>query len=322
MRWLLVVLVACGGHPPPTQIGNHADLQPSERLDGFSDAALVAFEGRNVTAYAVTGNKLRRLGSVEVTKAEPEDPSGWLTGDWTDREHLFVKTGNREVIAITKGGIHKLPVLPADAFKTPKPKPDDDQLMAGGGIDESSRTGLVVDEGHAYWIECPWGYPYDGFQCEQYVVQELWPDVATQVTVETDARNHREWAWEDDKPAGASTNLADDALTCTLGPTTTKFVAQEDPEQVHSAHWVSATPPRLLVIYGTPGMDALIPSRWTLHDGCAEKRLAEGRTVEVGPDGLWISTFADESSTPQTVHRHDQALGDMPRATVAFRPLK
>ena len=33
-------------------------------------------------------------------------------------------------------------------------------LIIGGGL---------AGGGAAWWSECPWGYPYDGWQCEVYV---------------------------------------------------------------------------------------------------------------------------------------------------------
>jgi len=79
------------------------------------------------------------------------------------------------------------------------------------------------------------------------------------------------------------------------------------------------------VVYGQPGLADLIPSRWTLHDGCLEQPLAQGTYVEPGPGGLWLGLespdpTADEVVTHQILHRGADVIGELPGVDVRFRP--
>lgn len=127
-----------------------------------------------------------------------------------------------------------------------------------------SDTGLVVTDGEAWWSECPWGYPYDGWQCEVYVSARLWPEAATR----GDRIAARGWTWPGAKASGFRTKELDEGrvLSCTPPAGTAYKQTQlrgkeEDGEMVHTVEWVSASPPRLHVVWGSPGMDDRLQGR-------------------------------------------------------------
>lgn len=295
---------------------------------GRSD--LVTVDDGSVTGWAIGGGKIEKLGTVTLAKVDPEDYMAQLRGEWIDREHLAVLIPPRDVVVISPGKIARVKVPPASAFKTPRPETPDDDGLEEGGVMEGSNTGLVVGGGAAWWSECPWGFPYDGWQCEVYTKAKLWPAAGK---VETGQVEADRWDWVAQEPKGYRLKDIDDGrvLGCTPPAGTKQKQTQlkgfeEDSETVVERHWVSASPPRLLVVWGTPGMDDSVPSRWTLHDGCLERPLAQGTWVEAGPAGLWLGheaadPRAEDVKTRPVLRRGAEVIGELPdRGSVRFRP--
>jgi hypothetical protein len=324
---LVAVLAACGGGgttPAPLVLGAEpgvasggqestngpqetqpVPMQPAPA--GFAEADAVSIVGGEIVTWSFAGGKVSRLGAVKLADLDPDDYGSYLRGDWADREHFFVSVPTRTVLRVTAKGITPVTVPPEAAFQSPRPNVgDEDENLSEGGLMEGDRFGLVVTAGAAYWSECPWGFPYDGWQCEVHVTAELWPD-ADVVTDGTGVRPRR-WPWAGAKAPGFHLKELDEArvLGCTPPPGTKQKQTQlrgkeDDGEHVHTTEWVSASPPRLLVVWGTPGYADLVPSRWALHDGCLEKPLVKGETAEAGPNGIWIGD--------ETVYRGADALG-------------
>lgn len=93
----LLLLAACGAAPrAPLEAGPPA--RPG--LPGFADAELVTLGDGVVTTYALRGDAVVRLGEVRLAPPivwpEEFDPGFVaypLIGDWADRDHLVVRTG-------------------------------------------------------------------------------------------------------------------------------------------------------------------------------------------------------------------------------------
>ncbi len=296
----------------------------------FATADLVALDGGELTAYSVAGGRLAALGSSKLAAPDSDDDfAGSLSGDWGDRDHFFVHLPPRTVLGVTATAITAVTVPGPSTFKTPRPKTEDDDGLTEGGVLERIGAGLVITDGAAWWAECPWGFPYDGWQCEVWVTARLWP--TAEVVSNGDAVVARTWSWPSATASGFRTKLIDDdrELACTppagTRPKQTVFSGSEsDGEHIYAHHWVSVAPPRLLIVYGSPGLADLVPSRWTLHDGCREQPLAQGTEIEPGPGGLWLAwespdPKADEIITRQVVRRGSDIVGDLD-GLVRFRP--
>lgn len=297
----------------------------------FGRADLVTISDGSVTGWTIGAGKVEKLGSVTLAKVDPEDYMGQLLGDWIDRDHLAVLIPPRDVVVISAAKIERVRVPPGSEFKTPRPTTEDDDGLEEGGVMEGANTGLVVGGGAAWWSECPWGYPYDGWQCEVYTKAKLWPGGGGKV--ETGDVQGDSWDWPTGEPKGYKLKDIDDGrvLGCTPPPGTKQKQTQlkgfeEDSEMVAGKYWVSTSPARLLVVWGTPGMDDLHPSRWTLHDGCLERPLAQGTYVEAGPAGLWIGheaadPRAEDVKTRAVLRRGGEVIGELPDGgLVRFRP--
>jgi hypothetical protein len=295
---------------------------------GFAEADLVAIEDGALVTYKVAAGKVERLGSATLTDVDPEDYMSRLSGDWADRDHFFMQVPPRTVLQVTATAVTSMTVPPEAAFKTPRPKVEDDEGLTEGGEIEG-RTGLVVTEGGAWWVECPWGFPYDGWQCEVWSMAKLWP--TTEVKTDGAGIAARNWRWPDVTVKGIRLKEmeAEHALGCMpmKGTKQKPFVfrgSDEQGEEIESSHWVSVSPPRLLVVYGSPGLADLVPTRWSLHDGCLERPLAQGTAVEPGPGELWLAweandPLAEDVQPRQVIRRGAEVVGEV-TGTVRFRP--
>jgi hypothetical protein len=319
----VIALSACRTAPAPGAPANTPPPAPTAAAPaGFARADLVTMRDGELTAWAIASGRLEPLGTVRLATVDPEDGAAPLWGDWADRDHLFVEVPPRTVLQVTAAGISPVTVPEEARFKTPRPRTeDDDGLEEGGpGLEEG---GLVVTDGAAYWTECPWGWPYDGWQCAEWVVARLWP--TADLGASEGAPAPRAWDFASTPPAGFTVQLVDDdaGLRCTPpGAAATELRGNpDDGELVASTHWVSASPPRLLVVYGTPGFADLVTTRWALHDGCAPAPVAEGTDLAPGPAGLWLTWETGAAGDRLVVRRGGDVLGDVPRdAFVRFRP--
>jgi hypothetical protein len=292
--------------------GKHYPAPPA----GFATAELVAISGGDLTTYATVDGKLQPTGTTSLAKIERGDPSllayfSLGAGGWADHDHLFVVTGTREVAMVTARAISEVPIPSEDRFKGP------DNTVGAFGRD----TGLIVADGDAWWVTCR---AVDGFPCEHYIKARLWPSVR----IETDSTPvaPRTDRWVDATPSGFTvTANGTKSVDCLEQGKTVALKADADAtEEIESTHWVSASPPRLLVIYGHPGYtSSLVVDRWTLHAGCAEKPVATGSVVTVGPDGIWVARDGEGDTERQIVYRGGVELGTLPAdATIYPRPAK
>ena len=349
LGWIsVVVLSACGGgagSKTPTPATPATPATPTEEAppkagaaaatwpappDGFATADLIGIRGGELFAYAIADGKVVETGKTKLAEVDPEDYTAQPVGQWADRDHFFVHIPPRTVVVVTAGAIASIAVPEAAKFKTPRPETEDDEGLEEGGVMEGVNSGLVVTDGAAWWSECPWGYPYDGWQCEVYVNAELWP--AQELVPGGGPLSPREWSWVEVKPAGFAVAVAEDSSTATCTPPKgagKKVVLVGDAdngEKVVSAHWVSASPPRLLVVYGQEGMDDLVPSSWAFHDGCKATPLVQGTEVEPGPSDLWIAWESDDPRAEEVVtrpvlRRGATVIGELPQdVRLFFRP--
>lgn len=291
-----------------------APLMPAPA--GFAEANAVSIDGGALVTWSFAGDKVTRLGAIELPPIATDHPMAAIGGEWADREHFFVHVPPRTVLQVTAAGVTPITVPPASAFTTPRPDIEDEGLTEGG-LMEGDRYGLVVVEDAAFWSECPWGLPYDGWQCQVYVTARLWP--TTERFVDGDGIRPRRWRWPGATASGFRTKELDEGrvLGCTPPAGTaykqTRLPGKEDDgEVVDTVEWVATSPPRMLVVWGAFGLDDLIPTRWALHDGCNEKPIVEGEHVEPGPGGLWL---ADD-----VVYRGGATLGPI-AGYVRFRPI-
>jgi hypothetical protein len=341
----VVGLVACGSAPPKPQAperdapdekstsitaGQPIDTSSSAQVanlpappGGFANADLAMMIGGELSTWSVADGKLARLGSTILAKVAAGDVGESMMmrigeGGWGDRDHLFVSIGEREVVMVTAGAVSRVVVPPKATFETPRPTgPDSGELERGNDV-ALTISGLEVNDQGAFWAECPWGLPYDGFQCSGWVHAQLWP--TTKVTPNQPALSSRSWAWSKTPPKGFSIKAVDTSVTCSGGAVKTTIKADGD-EQIEGAYWVSQDPPRLLVVYGVFGLADLIPSRWTLHTGCGTAPTATGTTVTAGPAGLWIAYQTDDYRGKGTLYRGATVIGEIPQhANVMFRP--
>jgi hypothetical protein len=336
------VLVACAAPPRPRQPerdapdpGTPAAPRPAARTfppppQGLATADLVVMIGGELTAHALAGNRLVATGRTRLANvAEDDEAEALLTGigygGWADRDHFFVTIDKREVAMVTATSITEVPLPSEDSFKLPKPLPGDDgtEYDEGdlSGTGDQDHTGLIVTAGAAWWSACPWGLSVDGFQCHTYVHARLWPSA----TIETGpALEARTFSWTDTLPGYTIKTGDPKAITCEHAGKKTKIAADFDvTEEIEGVHWVSASPPRLLVVYGHAGLASLVPDRWTLHDGCTAKPLATGDTAEPGPSGLWLATAGEGDAARQILYRGGDVLGDfVSHARIWLRPAR
>ncbi len=296
---------------------------------GFATSDLVTLVGGELTAWAITDGKLVKAGSATIAKladadiAEASAVWGLGNGGWVDRDHLFVTIGHGQVVMVTAQAITRVAVPPASAFTAPKPADPEGDMQPGVGS-ELSPHGLVITAGEAYWSECAWGQPYDGFQCSTWVHARLWPTAAIDRREAPIAA--RSWPWSA-APAGYTAKVTGRAVACTGPKSKSRIPAgtgADDPdggEEIESTQWVSADPPRLLVSYGHAGLADVIPERWTLHEGCIVAPLASGLTATPGPSGLWLGVTSEDRGA--TLYRGARIIGELPHnASVWLRPAK
>lgn len=282
---------------------------------GFAEADAITIDGGELVTWSFAGGKATRLGSIKLASPDPEDYTGSLRGDWADRDHFFVLIPPRTVKHVSAQGVVDVTVPPESEFKVPKPAVDNSDDLSEGGVMERTDTGLVVGGGEAWWSECPWGFPYDGWQCEVYVSSRLWPTPKS--TTEKTGVAPRRWDWTKAPIKGWKLKELDEGrmLGCNPPPGTkqrqTKLEGQEEEERVYAAEWVSSDPARLLLIWGTPGYADLVPMRWELHDGCLEKTVGKGEDATPGPAPYWLGDGV-------LYHGADN-LGPIP-GDVRFRP--
>lgn len=301
---LAIVVLGCGHAAAPAATTQQPAASRSP-LAGFDRSDLVAFRGADVIAYSLAGDKIAQLGTFVLS-------SGNATGDWADRDHLFVSSvGGREVVMITRDAAKHLAVPPPAELAAPKPAKHDEGLEAG---DDGA---LVVTRGAATWSRCAWGYPYDGFQCEVWVHAQLWP--SSEIRVEKLRLDPQAWTWPSAEPAQYTASKGEHAVTCKPPAGAKVIIEASGNDVVADAIWTSIEPPQLLVTYGQFGLDDLVVSKWTLHDGCAAKPIASGSAVAPGPDGLWLATEGGDDEK-YVLRRGARVLGDVPTTSVAFRP--
>lgn len=277
--------------------------------------------GGELSTYAISGDQLVRTGATTLTDAvdSPGVPVLQIgEGGWADRDHLFLSIGDRDVVLVTASAVSRVEVPPESAFATPRPSsPDSSELRRGNEVARTS-SGLVVTDGAATWSECPWGLPYDGFQCSGWVHARLWPTPA--LATNQPALDGRSWSWPRTAPAKMAATVGRTAVTCSGGSVKTTMAADSS-EEIGGAHWVSIKPPRLLVIYGRHGYMDLVPDRWTLHAGCGTVPIARGTSATPGPAGLWLAYETDDYRGKSKLYRGATVIGEIPpHANVMLRP--
>lgn len=276
---------------------------------GFASSDVVTMVKGELMTWKLVDNRLVKTGSVMLTGG-PETG----TGEWADRDHLFIQLDERRVVMVTEHAITEVPIPPESTFAIPKPK-GLQNVVPDAGVDMSY---LAVTDGEAYWSHCAWGEPFGAFLCKSWVHARLWPSPA--LLKDQPYLKTRAWTWSA-PPAGYSTKAETLSVTCTgpQGTTTIKAAQADGYDKIAGVHWVSTKPPRLLVTFGDDNpFGGVAPWQWTLHDGCAPTSIASGTSVEPGPRGLWIGADRDK---PQTIYRGADAIGEAPELTpVWFRP--
>jgi hypothetical protein len=300
----IVLLAACGGAGTPP-IANHASSS--------WNADLAVFDSGTYRLYSLAGDKVTEIGKV-VFANNPGDSALAMTRrgfGWADRDHLIVSFGD-DVKLVTAGGVAPLAV-PAEAslVSPPKPKPD----LESGGI-----LGLTVHDGEAWWSKCAWGFAADGFQCETYVYARIWPsDLRKTGTSPIEPRPETPWPKTASKDFHTKENEGGQSLSCQPpGGAATELKGKNEDDHVTDgdAHWVSLSPPRLLVQYWEFGLYPF-PADWGLYDGCKAEPLERGSTLHPGPDGLWVA-----GGDKVTIRRGATVLGELPSDEVKFRPAR
>ena len=291
---VLLALLGCGHAPISHPLENSAHGSPFERAD------LALFEHGDVVLYGLENDQVTKLATYHVAEGD----YGRL--GWTDHDHLFAAI-ERIVVMIDPHGM--TPVVVPDDTTLTAPKPTLDDVVVAEGIGS-----LVVADGTAWWSRCAWGYPYDGFQCTTYVNAQLWP--GKERTVDTGLLPEIP-VWTDASPAGYRVDDDDKGFRCTQPNGTAATLSSDNAnDQAMAFHWVAADPPRLLLVYGQAGYSDMLPTRWTLHAGCAAQPVASGVGTQLGRNGLWLST--DETKRV-SIWRRGKLIGELPADTVAFR---
>lgn len=343
---IVLLVTACGGSPkqplPPERddapegkgsaVSVTAGAPVAKPLPappaGFAAADLVTMRGGELATWSTADSKLTKLGSVILADVPEGDlvetmaVSGIGKGDWADRDHLFVSLGERSVVMITATAITRVTIPDAATFETPKPPDPDGDITKANNVGLESEGLQINDKGEVYWSQCGWGRGYDGYICDAWVHVQVWPNAKRLEGPTQGPIAPRRWAWAK-QPDGFKAAIKGQTLSCN-GPAgrSTLTARRSDGEELDGVHWVSATPPRMLVIYGHAGLADIVPDRWTVHDGCKGTPLAEGSTVEPGPDGLWIGTVrSEEDEGASTLYRGARPLGELPaHARVLMRP--
>lgn len=301
---VLALLAACGGARPVAEPpAGRAPARPAPA--GFAESDLIAFGDGVLSTYAIRRDALVKLGEVRLAppapKANPERLATYdfpLIGDWADRDHLFVRTGDRQVVMVTAAGITDVALPDKKTLEIPHPEETGE---SGYGGKQYTYVDLVVEDGEAWWSRCPYSYGYDGGFCFKWVNAKLWP--TTELEVTESERIPREFPWREEAPTGFTLDPPKRPKTCM--PPGGKAIAipnrldapkpddgeEEDyyAEHLFDARWVSASPPKLLATYGY--VSEFAPpyvSKTALFDGCAA---APSWTADdaprTGPDGLW-----------------------------------
>ncbi|MCE9575133.1 MAG: hypothetical protein K8W52_18420 [Deltaproteobacteria bacterium] len=315
----ILFIAACGASAHPPLAGNRPAVPA---LPGFADADLVTLGDGVVTTYALRGDAVVRLGEVRLAPPivwpEEFDPGFVaypLIGDWADRDHLFVRTGERRVVMVTADGITDV-ALPSPASLA-LPQPEGTFATGASGGRDYMRIDLVVTAGEAWWSTCPWSFPNDGGFCDKWVNTRLWPAPAREVS-ESEKRP-RAWPWPDRAPRGFAIEPADgSAMTCRspagaieLRGKPESAEGADDGDMLFETRWMATDPPRLLVVFGhayeySPSQ----LTRFQLLDGCGPTAVLEGASADPGPGALWVADGV--------VMRGASAVGNA--GDVRFRP--
>ncbi len=306
-RWIALSLVVACGHP--TAVVPPRPPRPPA-IAWFATADLVTFDGKDITAFSLAGGRVTRVGSTAMA-------DDVITGGWVDRDRLIVELDGRRVVQVTPEGASSIAVPPRAAFARPSPQPEATDLVQGAA------DGLIVgDEGTAWWSECTWGWPYDGFQCMSHVSARLWPPGEQWVEGGEDPMDAYEYPWVNAVPAGYHVTAAGKKLACESPTGRTELSAGDDStEQVYGFHWVSASPPRLLVVYARFGYKDLVADLWMLYDGCTAQPLEQGDNVEPGPGDLWLATKPlPHDEERRELRRGAVVIGDPPGGGIELRP--
>lgn len=306
------LLVACSTAPRPAPL---PDVPPpaAPAIPWFDRVDLVTLNDGEVTGYSTAGKTLDRLGSLTV--AEAKDVM-FFDGRWADRDNLFVESGGEAITHLTAAHVDRIEVPDASTLVATKPTSTDGmELVAGIG------GGAVVAPSELWWSHCAWGFPADGFQCERYVHTQLWPTAKTVVSRDLiTPADEGDWG-KDVAPAGFKLAKIDRGVRCDP-PSGTPLTVAGDPDQneeIFATHWISTAPPRLLVVFGSPGYADLLPTRWSLYAGCAGDPIERGETVAPGWHGLWRATVKAGDNVTITIRRGAEVLGEL-KGAVAFRP--
>ena len=288
---------------------------PDATVAWLAAADFVVFDRGDLVGYAVR-DALVPLGRVRVAEGRDDQIIG---GDWAGPGDLFAQTAARAVAHVTVAGVQRVTVpAPAQLIARIPPLPGGEQPH-----DDGAGGDLIVTAGRAVWSRCVRGIAADGVQCTLFVHAELWPTAGIASSesplVPTTPR------WEDrPAPAGFRTRSDAGSLRCEppAGGAVELASRRTEEEQVVEARWISAAPPRLLVVYGVPGYQDVVPSRWALHDGCGQASIAGGTVVVAGPRGLWLAfESAGDAAPRRVIWRRDGRVGDLPgSAQVRFRP--
>ncbi len=305
------LLVACSTAPRPAPLAN-VPPPAAPAIPWFDRVDLVTLKDGEVTGYSTTGKTLDRLGSLTV--AEAKDVM-FFDGRWADRDNLFVEFGDATITHVTAARVDRIEVPDASKLVAPKPTSTDGMDLA-----EGIGSWAVVAWSELWWSHCAWGFSADGFQCALYVHAQLWPTAKTVASKDPiTPADAGDWG-KDVAPAGFKLAKIDRGVQCDP-PGGTQLTIAGDPdhnEEIFATHWISTTPPRLLVVFGSPGYMDLLPTRWSLYAGCAGDPIERGDSVAPGY-GLWRATVKAGDNTTITIRRGADVLGTV-KGEVAFRP--
>jgi hypothetical protein len=319
MRWLLVVAAGCHGGAPPAPPSGRATL-PAAPV-GFSTCDLVTIDPTGtLTTWAIEPGGVKQLGSAVIGPGlDLSDPEARafaepMHGDWADRDHLFIRTAKDTVKLVTAEGIAPVAIPDMDKLRPPKPEGEDARPTSDGMM--FSAIDLVVGDGEAWWARCAWSFPYDGGYCGVWTSAQLWPRPRT-MTKLVDGRTH---AFPSHEPRG----YAIESSTCTAPDGAKTELAHGEDEELYGTRWLSAAPPRLLVLYGPHAeFSSPPPSRWEIHDGCAAPPLAKGDAPRAGLGELWSASERDGFAIYRGATKIGQvSLRDPAFAQLRFRPVR
>jgi hypothetical protein len=315
MRWIVIVAaVGCKGATPVAPPSGTASL-PAAPV-GFSTCDLVTFDpSGTVTTWAIEGG-VKQLGSTVIGPAldlsEARAMAEPMHGDWADRGHLFIRTAKDTVKLVTAEGIAPVEIPDMTKLRPPKPEGEDARPTSEGM--SFSAIDLVVRDGEAWWARCAWSFAYDGGYCGVWTSAQLWPRPRT-MTKLADERRH---AFPSHEPHGYAIESGE-RLTCTAPTGAKSEIAHGQDEAFYGTHWLSAEPPRLLVLFGPQAeFSSPPPSRWEIHGGCAAPALAKGESPSPGLGELWSATERDGIA----IYRGATKLGQLTVRDPAFAQLR